>query len=89
VTRQSAASGVSIRGKLPKKASLAETTLLKALGISPANLEVNDADLGLFRQLFDSPLREEHLRVVASIFGKSVPRTFVEDEPCQVLVTTQ
>jgi hypothetical protein len=53
-----------------KQASAAETVLLKALGISPAELSVMDEHLLSFRQLFDSPLREQYLRAIASIFGK-------------------
>jgi hypothetical protein len=67
-----------------KKASAAETVLLKALGITPAELSVNEEDLESFRQLFDSPLREQHLRVVASIFGKRMPESFEQQEVCRV-----
>jgi hypothetical protein len=60
--------------------------LLKALGITPAELAVSDEDLSTFRKLFDSPMRERHLQVIASLFGKMVPRNFDEGEACQVLV---
>jgi hypothetical protein len=56
-----------------KKASAAETALLRALGISPANLAVDNAALEEFRHFFDSPIREQHLRAIAMIFGKTVP----------------
>jgi hypothetical protein len=56
-----------------KKASAAETALLRALGISPANLAVDDAALEELRHFFDSPIRERHLRAIAMIFGKTVP----------------
>jgi hypothetical protein len=51
-----------------KKASAAESVLLKALGIVPAELAVDEEDVKLFRQMFDSPIREQQLRVVAAIF---------------------
>ena len=60
-------------GKQVKKANIAESTLLKALGIVPQDLVVTDESLQEFRALFDSPVREQQLRVLASIFGKTVP----------------
>jgi hypothetical protein len=60
-------------GKQPKKASAAETVLLKALGITPAELSVNEEVLQEFKQLFDSPMREQQLQVLASVFGKTMP----------------
>jgi hypothetical protein len=60
-------------GKQPKKASAAETVLLKALGITPAELSVNEEALQEFKQLFDSPMREQQLQVLASVFGKTMP----------------
>jgi hypothetical protein len=56
-----------------KKVIAAETVLLKALGITGADLEVSDEDLADFRVLFDSPVRDQHLRAMAAIFGKTVP----------------
>jgi hypothetical protein len=56
-----------------KKASAAESVLLKVLGIMPANLEVDERALQDFCHLFDSPLQEQHLRAIAAIFGKVVP----------------
>jgi hypothetical protein len=44
-----------------KKASSAETVLLKALGITPNNLSVDEMALQEFRNLFDSPIRERQL----------------------------
>jgi hypothetical protein len=63
----------AIVGRQPRKASAAETVLLKALGITPMDLTVDDAALEEFRKFFDSPVREQHLRVLASIFGKTLP----------------
>ena len=56
-----------------KVASPAETALLKALGISQPCLEVDEKAVQEFRGLFDSPVREQHLRTMAAIFGKSMP----------------
>jgi hypothetical protein len=80
VTRRSAATSVGVATKQAKKASAAESVLLKALGITPADLSVTEGDLQRFKRMFDVPLREQHLRVVAAIFGKSMP------ESCQALV---
>jgi hypothetical protein len=59
--------------KQTKKASAAEAVLLKALGISPTELAVDETALLEFRQFFDSLIREQHLRVLAAIFGKTLP----------------
>jgi hypothetical protein len=61
-------------GKPPKKASTAETVLLKALGITPNDLEVDERALQKFRGMFDLLLQEQQLRVIAAIFGKVVPQ---------------
>jgi hypothetical protein len=84
VTRQASTRGGPSHSKPVKKASAAETVLLKALGITPTELAVNEEDLLTFRKLFDSPLREQHLRVIASIFGKMVPTSFPSLEACRV-----
>jgi hypothetical protein len=63
-----------------KKASAAETVLLKALGITPTNLAVNDEDLRTFKEMFDSPLREAQLCAVAAIFWKIMPPSFEQTE---------
>jgi hypothetical protein len=54
--RTRSASASPLLPKPRKKASAAETALLKALGITPADLDVDDASLEEFRKLFDSPL---------------------------------
>jgi hypothetical protein len=89
VTRQSATGGKVATARAGKKASAAETVLLKALGITPADLSVKEEELETFRELFDSPLRDQHLRVVASIFGKMMPSNLAVQEACQVEVTVQ
>jgi hypothetical protein len=60
-------------GKQPRKATAAENVLLKALGITPSDLSVDDKALQEFRRFFDSLVREQHLRVLASVFGKTMP----------------
>jgi hypothetical protein len=76
------------RGKQASKASTAETVLLRALGIYPEELSVDEEHLASFNEIFDSPLGERHVRVMASIFGKMVPRSFDQQEGCGVVVAT-
>jgi hypothetical protein len=78
--------GAASKSKLPKKASQAETVFLKALGITPSELAVNEEDLGTFRWLFDSPQKEQHLRAIAAIFGKKLPCAPMGNDACTVLV---
>uniref|UniRef100_A0ACD5UR14 Uncharacterized protein n=1 Tax=Avena sativa TaxID=4498 RepID=A0ACD5UR14_AVESA len=66
-------------GKLPQKATAAESALLKALGITASDLTADEAALREFRQFFDSPIRERQLHVLAAIFGKTMPA------PCDLL----
>jgi hypothetical protein len=70
------ATGATPAPRASKKVSAAESMLLKALGISQAELEVSDAAIQDFRDLFDSPVREQHLRAMAAIFGKTMPESF-------------
>jgi hypothetical protein len=63
--------------------------LLKALGITPEELSVREEDLIAFKGLFDSPLKEQHLRTIASVFGKVVPTQFGSPEVCQMVVATR
>jgi hypothetical protein len=60
-------------GKQPRRASAAETALLKALGITPTDMSVDERALHDFEQLFDSPLRDRHVHVLASVFSKIMP----------------
>lgn len=55
------------------KASAAETTVLKTLGIAHDDLAMSEGALGQLRDMFDSPLQEPQLRAIAAIFGKVVP----------------
>lgn len=55
------------------KATPAESVLLRTLGIVPGDLVVDDAVVEELQNLFDSPLREQHVRVIAALIGKSLP----------------
>lgn len=46
---------------------------MRALGLAPEYLEPDEAVLDELKELFDSPLREQHVRVIAVIFGKMLP----------------
>jgi hypothetical protein len=83
VTRRST---LAVNTTQVKRASAAETTLLKALGVVPEELSVTGEDLVRFKQLFDSPLRAKHLRVLASIFGKILPPSFETVEVGQAVL---
>ena len=50
-----------------------EASLLNVLGMSSVNLNASEAAVQEFRQLFDSPVREQQLRVLAAVFGKTMP----------------
>jgi hypothetical protein len=63
---------VSRPSKPLKKASAAENVLLKALGITLADLEVSEQALLDFKDMFDSPLQDQHIKVITAIFGKEV-----------------
>lgn len=63
----------SVGGGRKTKAMVAETVLLKALGVACDELAVSDDTLGLLRSVFDSPLQEQQLKAIAAIFGKTVP----------------
>ncbi|CAM0955630.1 unnamed protein product [Alopecurus aequalis] len=70
-TRSSGAKPLA--GKPPKKASTPECVLLKTLGIAQEDLVVDEEALNDLKAMFDSPLREQHLRAITAIFGKVVP----------------
>ena len=57
------------------KATQAENVLMKALGLVPEDLEGNEDTIAELAEIFDSPLREQHVRVIATLFGKEVPPT--------------
>ncbi|KAE8794045.1 hypothetical protein D1007_31340 [Hordeum vulgare] len=55
------------------KASQAEDVLMRALGLVPDDLDVDDTVVTELQNIFDSPLRDQHVRVIAALFGKEVP----------------
>lgn len=76
ITRRSTlASGTAgnTTAKKKKQATQAETVLLKALGITAPDLEATEEDLIILQHLFTSPMKEQHLRTMAAIFGKMMP----------------
>jgi hypothetical protein len=79
VTMHSAAALVSTQVKM---ASTAESSLLKALGFCPENLLASEDNLRRFKEFFDSLIRDEHLRVLAAIFGKELPTSFEREVHC-------
>lgn len=58
-----------------------ENVLLRALGLVPEDMVVDDEAVKELQDLFDSPLREQHVRVIAALFGKCVPNN--EDFACR------
>jgi hypothetical protein len=79
VTRRSTA---ALAGTQSRMASAAESSLLKALGFCPENLAVTEEDLRRFKEFFDSPIQDAHLRVLAAIFGKELPTSFGSEVHC-------
>jgi hypothetical protein len=71
--RCAAATPAKPPGKSLKKASAAEGALIKALGINVEGLKADDAAVQELKEIFDSPLRETQLNVLAAIFGKTMP----------------
>lgn len=45
--------------------------LLRALGLVPEDLALDDGAVQELKELFDSPLRDQHVRVIAALFGKT------------------
>lgn len=62
------------------KATLAENVLLRALGLVPADLVPHEEDVQELKELFDTPLRDQHVRIIAALFGKPVPSFDAEGE---------
>lgn len=52
--------------------------LLRALGLALEDLIADEEAIQELKDLFDSPLREQHVRVIAALFGKTVPMHDVE-----------
>lgn len=57
------------------KVSQAENVLMRALGLVPDDLDVDDVVVSELQNIFDSPLQDQHVRVIAALFGKEVPPT--------------
>lgn len=55
------------------KENPAENVLLHTLGMVPEDLVVDDGVVQELQALFDSPLREQHVRIIVGLFGKAVP----------------
>lgn len=55
------------------KATQAESVLMRGLGIVPEDLDGNEENIAELAEIFDSPLREQHIRVIVALFGKEVP----------------
>ncbi|KAI4965206.1 hypothetical protein ZWY2020_055232 [Hordeum vulgare] len=55
------------------KASQVENVLMRALGLVPDDLDVDDMVVTEMQNIFDSPLQDQHVRVIAALFGKEVP----------------
>lgn len=72
--------------KLPR-ASPAENALMTALGLMPQDLNVNDDTIAELQQLFDSPLRQQHVRVIAALFGKVLPTRAELEKDTTVVVS--
>lgn len=61
---------------------------MRALGLVPEDLDGNADKIVELSELFDSPLREQHVRVIAALFGKEVPSAPEMSSGTTVLVGT-
>lgn len=49
-------------------------------------MEVDEGVIADLKELFDSPLREQHVRVIAALFGKEMPTwSAMSTEPSAVV----
>lgn len=46
---------------------------MRTLGLVPDDMVADEAAVNELQKLFDSPLREQHVRVITVLFGKTVP----------------
>jgi hypothetical protein len=60
--------------KQVKKASVAESALLKALGLDANGLTAGKEAIQELKEFFDSPIRDPQLQVLAAVFGKTMPQ---------------
>lgn len=61
--------------------------LLHALGMVPEDLVVDDGVVHELKALFDSPLREQHVRIIAALFGKTIPSAEELDASNSVMIS--
>lgn len=68
------------------RATPAENVLMRALGLAPEDLEVDHARIEELNGLFDSPLREPHVKIIAALFGKDLPacRDILEEQTTEI-----
>jgi hypothetical protein len=59
--------------KPPRNVSAADLVLHKMMGIASSELEVDESHLKELNLIFDSLVREQHLRVIVAIYGAAVP----------------
>lgn len=59
-------------GPSASKSGKVENVLLRALGLVPEDMVVDDEAVKELQDLFDSPLREQQVQVIATLFGKCV-----------------
>lgn len=50
-----------------------ENVLLRTLGLVPDDMVADEDAVSELQQLSDLPLREQHVRIIAALFGKTVP----------------
>jgi hypothetical protein len=50
---------------------------------------VGEDDLRRFKEFFNSPIHDAHLRVMDAIFGKEIPTSFEREVHCRVAVPAQ
>lgn len=55
------------------KAMSAKNVILRTLGLVADDLAVDNQVVEELKGLFNSPLREQHIMVIAALFGKSMP----------------
>lgn len=55
------------------KSKEAENVLIRALGLVPDDLQVDEDAVRELHQLLGSPLRVQHVRIIAGLFGKTLP----------------
>ncbi|XBJ09037.1 hypothetical protein VPH35_014191 [Triticum aestivum] len=67
------------------RATPAKNVLLRALGLVSADLVPHEEDVQELKELFDSPLRDQHVCIIAALFGKPVPSFDADGETRMVV----